>query len=257
MNTPHSIFGFTSNQVYIGTAGGGIWKYDGSSWNQIAELTIDGRSDIAFDNIWGNSQNDLYAFGAYTDSNGLANNSVIAHYQNNKWSILNIGEIRGIVEHLFLNRIDGKIYFQVIKGSLTHPDSTILYEYNYLNFNKIYSGVWDYENTGDITLIEDEVYFIVGRKLTTRANGEFKTFLNLDNTNFDNYAWGTNRKNIFLRMTDGLAHYNGSNVEYLANFTKPRTKIFGAALFDNEVFFIVYEASSNLNLIYHGKLMEA
>ena len=254
MNTPHSIYGFASNLVYIGTYGGGIWKFDGNNWNQFAELSIDEHNDIAFDNIWGKSQNDFYAFGAYSDSNGLANNSVIAHFQNNNWSIINSDEIKGIVEHLFENNADGKIYFQVIKGGLTHPDSTILYEYDYLGFKKIYSGVWDYENTGDISLIQGEVYFIIGKKLTSRSNGEFKTFLNLDNTNFDNYVWGTNRKNIFLRMNDGLAHYNGTNIEYLVNFSKPRTKIFGAVLFENEVFFIVYEASTNLNLIYHGKL---
>jgi hypothetical protein len=255
MNTPHSIYGFASNLVYIGTYGGGIWKFDGNNWNQFAELSIYGRNDIAFDNIWGKSQNEFYAFGAYTDSNGLANNSVIAHYQNNNWSILNSGDIKGIVEHLFENKTDGKIYFQAIKiGGLLHPDSTILYEYNYLNFNKIYSGVWDYENTGDISLILDEVYFIIGKKLTTRVNNKFNTFLNLDNTSFDNYVWGTSRKNIFLRMTDGIAHYNGTDMEYLINFSKPRTKVPGAALFEKEIFFIVYEASTNLNLVYHGKL---
>lgn len=255
MNTPHSIYGFASNLVYIGTYGGGIWRFDGNNWNKIAELTKDGHNDIAFDNIWGKSQNDLYAFGAYTDSNGLANNSVIAQFQNNNWSIINTGEIKGIVEHLFENKTDGKTYFQTIKiGGFTHPDSTILYEYSYSNFNKIYSGVWDYENTGDISLILGEVYFIIGKKIAKRVNNIFKTFINLENTTFDNYLWGLSSKNIFIRMTDGLAHYNGSNVEYLINFTKPRTKILGAVLFENEVFFIVYEASTNLNLIYHGKL---
>jgi hypothetical protein len=255
MNVPSSIFGFAPNSIFIGTGGGGIWKFDGNNWNKIAEITKDGRNDIVFDNIWGKAQNDLYAFGAYTDSNGLANNSVIARFRNNNWSIINNDEIKGIVEHLFENNVDGKIYFQSIKiGGFAHPDSTILYEYYNSHFAKIYSGVWDYENTGDISLILGEVYFIIGKRITKRVNNEFKTFLNLDNTNFDNYIWGLSSKNIFIRMTDGMAHYNGSNIEYLVNFSKPRTKIPGAILFDNEVFFIVYEASTNLNLIYHGKL---
>ncbi len=59
-------------------------------------------------------------------------------------------------------------------------------------------------------------------------------------------------------MTDGLAHYNGTDVKYLFHFTlgevKPWTQIFGAALFDNDVFFLVYEPTTHLNLIYHGIL---
>jgi len=257
MNVPSSIFGFAPNSIFVGTGGGGIWKFDGNGWNKIAELTKDGRNDIVFDNIWGKSQNDFFAFGAYPDTNGLANNSVIAHYQNNNWSIFNTGDIKGIVEHLFENKINNKIYFQAIKiGGWTHPDSTILYEYTYPNYKKIYSGVWDYENTGDITLIEDEVYFIIGKKLTARVNNEYRTFLNLDNASFDNYAWGTNRKNIFLRMTDGIAHYNGTDIEYLVNYSKPRTYLPSVALFEKDVFFLVHEAPTNLNLIYHGKLKE-
>jgi hypothetical protein len=57
-------------------------------------------------------------------------------------------------------------------------------------------------------------------------------------------------------MTDGLAHYNGSDIEYLFyfNFT-PRTQVFGAALFDKDAFFLVYEAQTGLSLVYHGILI--
>jgi hypothetical protein len=255
MNTPHSIYGFAPNNIYLCTFGGEIWKYDGSSWRLFAELTKDGHSDIAFSDIWGISPSNFYVFGAYPDNNGSYNNSVIAHNTNNNWTILNTNSMRGLVAHLYENTIDQKIYLQVVKiGDSESQDSTILYEYYNSNFNKIYSGVWDYENTGDISLILDEVYFIIGKKITTRVNNEFKTFLNLDNTNFNNYIWGLNSKNIFIRMTDGLAHYNGIDIVYLKNFDKPRTQIFGAALFEKEVFFIVYEPSTNLNLIYNGKL---
>ena len=105
-----------------------------------------------------------------------------------------------------------------------------------------------------MSLIDGEVYFILGRKIAKRINNEFITVLNLGNTNFDNDIWGRSSKDIFLRMTDGLAHYNGSDIEYLLHFDKPRTQIFGAALFEKEVFFIVYESPTNLNLIYHGVL---
>ena len=56
-------------------------------------------------------------------------------------------------------------------------------------------------------------------------------------------------------MTDGLAHYNGSNIEHVFYFNKtPRTQIYGAALFEKDVFFLVYESQTGLSLVYHGKL---
>lgn len=59
-------------------------------------------------------------------------------------------------------------------------------------------------------------------------------------------------------MTDGLAHYNGSDIEYLFNFTygqaKPWTQIYGAVLFEKEVFFLVDEPPTGLSLVYHGRL---
>ena len=56
-------------------------------------------------------------------------------------------------------------------------------------------------------------------------------------------------------MTDGLAHYNGSDIKYLFYFNhpdaKPWTQIYGAALFEKDVFFLVDEPPTNLTLIYH------
>ncbi len=84
MNVPICIYGFSDNEIFIGTMGGGVWKYNGSSWNIFAELSKDGHTDIVFENIWGKSANDFYAFGAYWDSLGSPNHSVIAHYYNNR-----------------------------------------------------------------------------------------------------------------------------------------------------------------------------
>src|SRR5574338_951419 len=53
MNTPLCVFGFTQNDIYLGTAGGVVWKFNGSNWQQFAALSKDGHTDIAFNNIWG------------------------------------------------------------------------------------------------------------------------------------------------------------------------------------------------------------
>jgi hypothetical protein len=104
-------------------------------------------------------------------------------------------------------------------------------------------------------LINNEVIFVLGNQIARRTNNQFHTILNVNNPNFYQRIWGRNVKDIFLLMTDGLAHYNGSDMEYLFYFNRtPSTQIYGAALFEKDVFFLVDEAPSGLSLVYHGKL---
>jgi len=256
---PHAIWGFSNNEVYIGGQNGKIWKYNGNNWEPFAELSTEGTEFIAFENIWGETSNDLYAVGNGPDENLLANYSIITHLNNNSWTILNTDNLIGNVVHLYKNSPDGKIYFRLTKnGGIEHIDSTLIYEKIKNNYHKIYGDIETKGLKADISLINHIVYFILGNELAIRNNNKFKVILNIENPNFYQRIWGRTSKDIFLLMTDGLAHYNGENVEYLFYFKhaedKPRTQIYGAALFNNEVFFTVYEPPTHLNLIYHGTL---
>ena len=253
--SPYAVFGFASNDVWSGGGSGQIWRFNGSNWKEFSKLTKEGHSDIVFNNIWAESQNDIYAFGAYHDNKGTPNNSVIAHFINNEWVMLNTDSIKGLVAHLYKDKIGNQIYMQVINmGEGEYYDSTIIYEYSQGKYNKLYSSIWTRGLEADISLINNEVYFILGSRIAKRINNQFITVLQVENPNFYQRIWGRNSKDIFLFMTDGLVHYNGSDMEYLKYFDKSRTQIFGATLFEKEVFFLVSEAQTNLNLIYHGVL---
>ncbi len=58
----------------------------------------------------------LFATGAYPDENGYFNNSVIAHYTNNKWEMLNTDSLYGLVSCLYRNPMNNKIYILTIGG---------------------------------------------------------------------------------------------------------------------------------------------
>ena len=252
---PHSIYGFASNNVWMGGSDGKIWHYDGTGWQQSVKLTKDGSTLIAFDNMWGDSQNDLFASGAYSDENHLYNNSVITHYSENNWVMLNTYGLIGIVERLYKNNIDGSYYLRTNRiGGGEYPDSTLIYKYTNNKYYKIYGSLWTKGSQADISLINGEVYFVLGNEIAKRTNNQFQTLLKVDNPNFYQCIWGRTSKDIFLFMTDGLVHYNGTDMEYLLHFDKPRTQIYSAMLFNEEVFFLVYESSTGTYLIYHGKL---
>jgi hypothetical protein len=257
LNVPSSIYGFSNSNIFIGAQNGQIWRFDGNNWILFAELTKDGHNDIGINNIWGEFPNNFYAFGAYPDSNGAFNNSVIAHFQNNKWTMFTTEDIIGVIGHLYKNGGDQKIYLNTYRlGGGEYFDSTLIFEYSQGIYEQLYSSVWTRGAEADISLINNEVYFILGNEIAKRKNNQFQTFLLVDNPNFYQRIWGRNSKDIFLFMTDGLVHCNGTDQEYLLHFDKPRTQIFGAVLFENEVFFLVYESETHLNLIFHGKLDE-
>ncbi len=240
---------------------GTIWKYDGISWNKIAELKKEGTDLITFENIWGESADDFYAVGNGPNENLYANVSVIAHYQNDKWEMVDTQNLIGNIVHLYKNKSDGKIYLRLTHiGGAESSDSTKIYEYIAGKFNLLYCSLETKGLQADITLINSKVFFILGNTIATRTDNEFQIVLSVDNSNFYQRIWGRSSKDIFLLMTDGLAHYNGSDIEYLFHFNLadkiPWTQIYGAALYEKEVFFITYEPPTGLKLIYHGKLKE-
>jgi len=250
-----SIFGFSKYNVFIGTHGGQIWHFDENGWKEIAALTKDGNSNIGFENIWGESPNDFYVFGAYPDERGYSNNSVIAHYSENKWIMLETIGLAGCVERFYRDNLFGEFYIRTNRiGGGAFPDSNLVYEYRNGKYNKIYNSVWTKGLQSDISLINGEVYFILENKIAKRVNNQFQTFLEVDNPNFYQRIWGRSSKDIFFSMTDGLVHYNGTDMKYLFRLEKPSNYILQASLFENEVFFLVIDYPNNLNLIYHGKI---
>lgn len=102
--SPLSIWGFARDEVYISGQMGEIWHFNGSNWKEFAKLTKDGIKNIAFSHIWGVSSDNFYATGAYGDDQGLINNSVIAHYYNKQWNMINTEGLQGIVSNLYVNK---------------------------------------------------------------------------------------------------------------------------------------------------------
>jgi hypothetical protein len=253
--SPHSLWGFAANDVWIGGMNGQIWHYDGTEWAERVVLTINNNIQVIFNNMWGDAPNNLFAFGAFPDSQGISNNAVIAHYNNNNWEWLNTEGIRGIIEQLYIDQKTHQTYLQVIQwGDIGEYDSTVIYKNIQGKFNRIYCSMWGTGSSANISLINGEVYFLLGNKISKRINNNFQTVFQIDKPNIYDRFWGRSSNDIFLSMTDGMAHYNGNSIEYLYYFSKPNTMNFGAVIFDEEVFFLVHEYPTNLNLIYHGRL---
>ncbi len=74
------------------------------------------------------------------DEKLYANVSGIAHFNNNRWDILNTDAIIGNVVHLYKNKSDGKIYLRVATAT-NHIDSTLIYEYTQSKYDLLYGNI--------------------------------------------------------------------------------------------------------------------
>ncbi len=114
-----------------------------------------------------------------------------------------------------------------------------MYEYSDQKFSVLFRSKWAKGYTANISMIDDQVYFIFGNQIAVQINDFFSILFTIDDSKFYHRIWGRKPDDIFLLKTDGLAHYNGSNIEYLFHFNHmndlPWTQIYGAALFEKDI----------------------
>jgi len=147
-----------------------------------------------------------------------------------------------------------KYYLWAIKDSPTTGDLVSIFEYKGGSDIKLIYESKDVVQTGTfIQKIVNEIYFVIGNSINTYSNSEFKKYLQVIFPNFGTQIFGRNKKDIFLRMLDGIAHYNGNDIEYLYRFSG-NISITDAFLFDKEVFFLALDLTNGNDLIFRGKL---
>lgn len=73
-------------------------------------------------------------------------------------------------------------------------------------------------------------------------------------TNFGGLVWGRNRNDIFIRMKDGIAHYNGTDWQYLFKSQEPMGLSPNSLVLEKDFFIPAKLLKTGANIIYHGTL---
>jgi hypothetical protein len=246
---PTAIYGFGPNSLWIGGRGGEFWFYNGNSWTKKSVLTIEGYDWISIENIWGDSPSNIYAVGFAESSETYK--GVIVKYDGIQWHNVETSVMRNSFIKIQRGTKTSSNYFLLgIRFEQFFEDTTYIYEFDGINLTTIYKGLANSSEIGGIENINGEMYFLNGSKILKYVNNSFRLFLQI---NEPAAIWGRNEKDIFLGLSDGIAHYNGSNVEYLYEFNAGIT-LTGAMLFEKEIFVLVYDFNNALNLVIRGKL---
>ncbi len=258
--TGQTLFGFSRNNVWMGGGDGRIWHYDGANWSENYRYIVEGAVSVTIANIWGQKPNDIYACGTINYQKNVGDDPIwrgfILHYDGISWKEI----IKADYTSKFLKvRKEGdNVYIFDYRPSKYGSDSDVV-AFDKIdkknNFTEIYSGkcgdiVW-----GNLYLIEENVYFLIGKEAYRYINNKFEKRFSLDHSNFGYQFYGRNENDIFVRMKDGLAHYNGKDIAYL--YTYPiysKSIISEPQLFDKEVFFILWEPAQGRNMVLHGIL---
>ena len=258
--TPNCVFSISKDNVWIGGNDGNIFHYNGYTWNKNFTFQIDNSNSIDINDIWGVSAADIYAVGSVFIGNNPRASSFILHYNGVKWSEKYLSE-----PGLFFYRMRGENNIEYLSGeklpnttkSEAALDTIIFYKDKNNELEKIYVGAINKIVYGSMNLIGDHVYFLIGKDLNRYVDGRFEKITTFNLPNFGYQIYGRNEKDIFIRMQDGLVHYNGEDTKYLLKHELYKISISSNALiFDDDVYFVAPDYGDGTNIIYHGKLKD-
>lgn len=257
--TGFTLYGFSADNVWMGGGGGwlahgaGIWHYNGSKWSQNYVYDVEGSYSMEVEDIWGTTANNIYASGSigYYDGETSDFRGFVLHYDGKRWQEVVRAQFNS--QFLTIRAERNKLYTfstEVVNGRI---GDFKFYEIKNHQLIKIYSG----PPTIGICLyaIAGKVYFIIDHDVCRYTNGSFVKQFSIDFENFGNQIWGRNENDQFIRMTDGIAHYNGVDIEYLYRFPKLSISIGDAVLLEKDVFFCGRSKDSK-NVVVHGKMKE-
>jgi len=248
--SPTAIFGFSIENVWIGGRGGDIWNYNGSNWVKNTTITIQDYGFVGFEDIWGNSPNNVYAVGyAY---NGEKSKGIIVKFDGNKWYSIEIPEIRNSFIKIRRGEKTSNDYFiSGVRFEQFAEDTSFIYKFNGAKLSEIYRGLMISSEIAGLESINEEMYFLQGDKIYKYVNNNFELFLQIGEPAA---IWGRNKKDLLLGKSNGIAHYNGTDIQYLYQFDDLGIRIFTAVIFEKEIFVLAYDVNNSLNLIIRGKL---
>lgn len=236
-----SIYGFDSTDIWVcDSPGGNIFHYDGVSWNKTGSFPYSGYSLTYLNNIWGAEPNEVYIAGAaYEQEKGTL--ATLLHYDGSRWKYISLpdkkmsfGSVRksGGNSYLFLKAIQ----------FLSTGDVYKIFEYNGSTLNEIFSG----KEVANVREMNGRIYLLIGKKIYRYQNNQLVLWKDLSNTTYLGNLVGRSEKDFFGEASDGLAHYNGTDLQTIYPTNLSINEIF---VMENDVFLIC-----DFRIIIHGKL---
>ncbi len=266
-----TLYGFSENDIWMGGSGGwgdgsaaAIWHYNGSKWSKNFIYKVEGaRSSADVVDIWGDRPDDIYACGTIgylIDGKDIWRGFVL-YYDGSDWKEVIKADFNsqfvGIRKDIYnINFFPNNAYVFSYEPSYVSSDSDrfAFYQVSDRQLSQIYANIEKNITWASFNVIKGDLYFLIDKDAYLYRNKTFVKQFSVDKPNLWYLITGRNSKDIFLSMSDGLVHYDGTDFQYLYYFHVPYIHILSSILFEKDVFFgMIY---GDKNLILHGKLKE-
>ncbi len=242
----------TENNIWICCKDGRIWNYSNGSFNSSEKFRYDD-TDILFISMAGTGSDEIYVSGGKHEN--YNRDGIIYRYNGIQWTRDNVLKNYGNLYRIRYSSQDKKYYLLSYLENPESPDTMRLLEYDGRSHKTIMTDKNDQHNLV-INTIDGYLYLTSNHKISRYIDGEFKSVIEVNSPQFGGQLWGRNRNDIFIRMKDGLLHYNGADTEYVLKF--PTNIEFGscALVLEKDIFIHAFDNNTGYNIIYHGKLKE-
>jgi len=259
-----TIFSFAPNEVWTGGSDGRIWHFDGKDWSQNFAYKPPNAYAIDVQDIYGINPDNVYAVGSMVNNPGNLNiqRGFVLHYDGTNWKEIYVANYQSQFVRVRVEKNQIAYLYDVKIDSDTNTQ--LLYQYRNGVLRQIYSD----SGNGGFAMVDEiagDAYFIISHdvcRYTTNyfmtggqtAPGNFVKLFSINDPQFDGQIYGRSENDLFVTLYDGIAQWNGTDVERLFTFSNNFTFIPTPAIFDKEVFFCVSDALNKVNMVAHGKL---
>ena len=233
-----SLIGFSQNNVWMVGEEGRIWHYDGNMWKEnFIYKQQDGYATII--DVWGRNSTDIYAVGLINLASVNEQRGFILHYDGNQWKeyykanyISQFNSVLGDNENVFITGI--RLVYK--PKNLIVVDSAYISKITNNNLHKVYNVATNINY--NLALVGNKIHFVIDQSLYRYSFGAMEHIMDFTVNNFAAGVYGRNYNDIFIRMFDGICHYNGTDIVYLYKFNSNFSFYSGRPMdFGNAIFF--------------------
>ncbi len=248
ISDPDAIWGY-GNSVWIGNDKGSIWKFSDNSYTQQLKDFKTEDNFIWFTAMAGQSQNEIYAIGSTIDRIANKSKPIIMKYDGNNWRLdKKLDEIGGFNQIKYCSHND-KYYLKLWLSDY----SARIYEYDKKDL-KILTEYPPSNGGPTIAEIGGYAFIVCDKKIYRYFNGRMEFIFEVKEANFGGIVWGRNRNDIFIRMQDGIGHYNGTDFKYLIKSSESLMVASNCVILEKDIFIPAEIRRTGYNIIYRGTI---